>query len=93
MQIMLFVLAIITAMVVPRSSPPDEVPWSGADVLLVFFQVKQMFERFKVAGGHPALTQARFDFFKNTIWPRLQEGQGSGLLLLVPDYLDYVRLR
>ena len=61
--------------------------------LLLLLQVRQMFERFQAPGGPPSLPQARFDFFKNTIWPRLQEGHGSGLLLVVPDYLDYVRLR
>jgi U3 small nucleolar RNA-associated protein 25 len=56
-------------------------------------QVRQMFERFTPPDA-TRLPEARFDFFRTAVWPRLQEGaSGGGLLLVVPDYLDFLRLR
>jgi hypothetical protein len=55
-------------------------------------QVRQSFERF-AAPSAPAAADARFDHFCAAVWPRLQGAAGAGLLLFVPHYYDYVRLR
>eukprot|EP00879_Flechtneria_rotunda_P029257 GHRR01031570.1.p1 GENE.GHRR01031570.1~~GHRR01031570.1.p1 ORF type:complete len:239 (+),score=70.50 GHRR01031570.1:2-718(+) len=55
-------------------------------------QVRQLFERFR-CGSAAAAPDARFDFFKASVWPRLLEGAAGGLLLFVPSYFDFVRLR
>jgi U3 small nucleolar RNA-associated protein 25 len=55
-------------------------------------QVRQLFERFAAASS-AAAADARFEFFKTAIWPRLAEAGGGGLLLVVPSYFDFVRLR
>lgn len=51
-----------------------------------------MFERF-VAAAAAAVSDARLDYFKRTLWPRLAQSSASGLLLFVPSYFDFVRLR
>ena len=49
-----------------------------------------MFERF--ASSIPAgASDARFDFFKSSLWPRLRDSGGPGTLLFVPSYFDFVR--
>ncbi|WIA34691.1 hypothetical protein OEZ86_013004 [Tetradesmus obliquus] len=55
-------------------------------------QVRQLFERF-AAPSSAAAADARFEFFKASLWPRLAEAGGGGLLLVVPSYFDFVRLR
>jgi hypothetical protein len=55
-------------------------------------QVRQLFERF-AASSSAAAADARFEFFKGSIWPRLAEAGGGRLLLVVPSYFDFVRLR
>jgi hypothetical protein len=54
--------------------------------------VRQLFERH--AAPSPAdASAARLEFFKSQLWPRLREAAPRGLLLFVPHYFDYVRLR
>jgi U3 small nucleolar RNA-associated protein 25 len=55
-------------------------------------QVRQLFERFSCASA-AAVADARFEAFKTQLWPRLAEGAGGGLLLVVPSYFDFVRIR
>lgn len=55
-------------------------------------QVRQLFERFSCPSAS-AVPDARFEFFKTQLWPRLAEGAGGGLLLVVPSYFDFVRIR
>jgi hypothetical protein len=55
-------------------------------------QVRQLFERFE-SPSHTAMADARFAAFKTQLWPRLAEGGGGGLLLVVPSYFDFLRLR
>ena len=55
-------------------------------------QVRQVFERFSAASS-AAVADARFEFFKTSIWPRLAEGAAGGLVMVVPSYFDFVRLR
>lgn len=60
--------------------------------LAALLQVRQLFERF-AAPSAAAAADARFEFFKASVWPRLAEAGGGGLLLVVPSYFDFVRLR
>lgn len=55
-------------------------------------QVRQLFERFSSPSA-AAVADARFEFFKSSVWPRLAEGGGGGLLLVVPNYFDFIRIR
>lgn len=55
-------------------------------------QVRQMFERFSAPSPADAAA-ARLAFFKSKLWPRLRESGASGLLIFVPSYFDFVRLR
>jgi hypothetical protein len=55
-------------------------------------QVRQLFERF-AAPVAAAAADARFEHFKGHIWPRLSAGATGGLLLVVPSYFDFVRVR
>lgn len=55
-------------------------------------QVQQLFERYSAPTPAEA-SNARFAFFKKNLWPRIRESGASGLLLFVPTYFDYVRLR
>jgi hypothetical protein len=72
---------------------PQHLPHNHRATVLTLQQVRQMFERFTPAEP-TRLPEARFDFFRTALWPRLQEGaSGGGLLLVVPDYLDFLRLR
>jgi U3 small nucleolar RNA-associated protein 25 len=62
-------------------------------VLHLCLQVRQLFERFSCTSA-AAAPDARFEFFKTQLWPRLAEGAaGGGLLLVVPSYFDFVRIR
>jgi U3 small nucleolar RNA-associated protein 25 len=62
--------------------------WLSADT-----QVRQLFERFPCASA-AGVPDARFEFFKAQLWPRLAEGAAAGgLLLVVPSYFDFVRIR
>lgn len=54
--------------------------------------MRQLFERF-AAPSSAAAADVRFEFFKASLWPRLAEAGGGGLLLVVPSYFDFVRLR
>lgn len=57
-------------------------------------QVRQVFERFDVPASSPVeAADARFEFFRSTVWPRLKESSACGLLIFVPHYFDFVRLR
>lgn len=55
-------------------------------------QVRQVFERFD-APSAAAAADARFAAFTASLWPRLADAAGGGLLLFVPSYFDFVRLR
>ncbi|GLC42263.1 hypothetical protein PLESTM_001310300 [Pleodorina starrii] len=55
-------------------------------------QVRQLFERF-AAASPAAAGDARFEFFMRLVWPRLKDSVSRGLLLFVPSYFDFVRLR
>ncbi|GBF92110.1 hypothetical protein Rsub_04457 [Raphidocelis subcapitata] len=56
-------------------------------------QLRQTFERFGAASAAQS-AEARMAHFKAAVWPRLQEGAaGGGLLLFVPQYFDFVRIR
>lgn len=55
-------------------------------------QVRQLFERFSCTSA-ASVPDARFEFFKSQVWPRLAEGAAGGLLLVVPNYFDFVRVR
>jgi hypothetical protein len=56
-------------------------------------QLRQAFERFDAPSAAGA-AGARLAHFKARVWPRLQErAAGGGLLLVVPQYFDFVRLR
>lgn len=57
-----------------------------------FPQVRQLFERHPSSSPAECST-ARLDFFKKALWPRIKQSAPRGLLLLVPHYFDYVRLR
>lgn len=59
---------------------------------IFLLQVRQVFERFSAASS-AAAADARFEFFKLNIWPRLSEGATAGLMMFVPSYFDVVRLR
>ncbi|PNH02448.1 U3 small nucleolar RNA-associated protein 25 [Tetrabaena socialis] len=54
--------------------------------------VRQLFERF-AADSPAAAGDARFEFFTRVVWPRLKDSVTRGLLLFVPDYFDFLRLR
>jgi U3 small nucleolar RNA-associated protein 25 len=54
--------------------------------------VRQLFERHAAVSPAEA-SAARLDFFRSQLWPRLKEAAPRGLLLFVPHYFDYVRLR
>lgn len=58
----------------------------------VNLQVRQVFERFNAASA-AAAADARFEFFKSSIWPRVSEGGGGGLMMVIPSYFDFVRVR
>ncbi|KAK9823260.1 hypothetical protein WJX72_001434 [[Myrmecia] bisecta] len=54
--------------------------------------LRQLFERFEPAdAGSDA--DARFEYFKKTIWLRIRESGSTGQLIFVPSYFDFVRLR
>ena len=56
-------------------------------------QLRQTFERFD-APSPAAAADARLAHFKAHVWPRLQEScTRGGVLLFVPQYFDFVRLR
>jgi U3 small nucleolar RNA-associated protein 25 len=59
-------------------------------------QVKQIFQRIDV--GHSSMTleeetDARFEYFKKNIFEPLLEQQKKHLLIFIPSYFDYVRIR
>ncbi|GIL58206.1 hypothetical protein Vafri_13325 [Volvox africanus] len=55
-------------------------------------QVRQLFERFP-ATSPAAAGDARFEFFMGVVWPRVRDTVSRGLLLFIPSYFDFVRLR
>eukprot|EP00899_Mesostigma_viride_P026479 jgi/Mesvir1/7015/Mv09147-RA.1 len=55
-------------------------------------QVRQIFERFH-CGSIADADDARFTFFTSKIYPRLRDSVQNGVLLFVPLYFDYVKLR
>lgn len=56
-------------------------------------QLRQTFERFD-APSPAAAADARMAHFKAALWPRLQEACArGGVLLFVPQYFDFVRIR
>ncbi|KAG2500344.1 hypothetical protein HYH03_001919 [Edaphochlamys debaryana] len=55
-------------------------------------QVRQLFERFP-ADSPAAAGDARFAFFMKAVWPRIKDSVARGLLIFVPSYFDFVRLR
>ncbi|GFR41586.1 hypothetical protein Agub_g2307, partial [Astrephomene gubernaculifera] len=55
-------------------------------------QVRQLFERFAAASAAEA-GDARFEFFSRAVWPRIKDSGAKGLLIFVPSYFDFVRLR
>ncbi|KAJ9521729.1 hypothetical protein QJQ45_015356 [Haematococcus lacustris] len=62
---------------------------------LVVPQVQQVYERF-VADSPVAAVDARFKYFTNIVWPRVRDSASfgsGGLLLFVPSYFDFVRIR
>jgi U3 small nucleolar RNA-associated protein 25 len=59
----------------------------------VFFtQVRQLFARFSCTSA-ASVPDARFEFFKSQVWPRLAQGAAGCLLLAVPNYFDFVLVR
>ncbi|KXZ45449.1 hypothetical protein GPECTOR_54g190 [Gonium pectorale] len=54
--------------------------------------VRQLFERFPAASP-AAAADARFEFFSRAIWPRLKDSVTRGMLLFVPTYFDFLRIR
>ncbi len=54
--------------------------------------MRQLFERYPVASPAECST-TRLEFFKKALWPRIKQTAPRGLLLLVPHYFDFVRLR
>ena len=65
-------------------------------------QVRQVFERLHVgassasgaASGPAGDPEARFQHFKNILWPRIRESaRGGGQLIYIPSYFDFVRVR
>lgn len=58
-------------------------------------QVRQIFERLPAAPGGPATAaDARFEHFTRVAWPRIREAaRGSGQLIYIPSYFDFVRVR
>lgn len=54
--------------------------------------MQQLYERIPAASP-AAAAAARYDFFVGTLWPRIRDSAAGGLLLFVPSYFDFVRLR
>eukprot|EP00798_Chlamydomonas_sp_ICE-L_P009960 gene9960-7836_t len=73
----------------PSSSLTD-----AADAHFLHFNqhVQQMFERFPSSSPTDA-ADARFLHFKQRVWPRLKESLSYGLLIFLPNYFDFVRVR
>ncbi len=57
---------------------------------IILTQVQQLFERFSCASA-AAASAARLEFFKETMWPRMQEMGSDGQLIFIPHYFDFVR--
>jgi U3 small nucleolar RNA-associated protein 25 len=59
-------------------------------------QARQLFERLPLSAeaAPGADADARFEYFKAKVWPRIREAaHGGGQLLYVPSYFDFVRVR
>ncbi|KAG1670680.1 hypothetical protein FOA52_010955 [Chlamydomonas sp. UWO 241] len=55
-------------------------------------KVQQLFERFR-APTPADVSTARFEHFKRTVWPRMKEAGGTGQVMFIPSYFDFVRVR
>jgi U3 small nucleolar RNA-associated protein 25 len=65
-------------------------------------QIRHIFERIPVlqssssssVPGPATDADARFEYFRKSLWPRVREAaHGGGQLIYVPSYFDYVRVR
>eukprot|EP00898_Chlorokybus_atmophyticus_P001794 jgi/Chlat1/2615/Chrsp178S02458 len=54
-------------------------------------QVQQLFERFDCSGTDSS--DIRFDYFVRQVYPRLRDSVQSGILVVIPSYFDYIRVR
>lgn len=58
----------------------------------VVHQLRQIFTRVR-CGSPSEQHDARFEYFVSEVLPRLRESVHSHILLFVPSYFDYVRIR
>ncbi|TVU18602.1 hypothetical protein EJB05_34709 [Eragrostis curvula] len=54
-------------------------------------EVRQVYERFDASSIAEA-DDARFDYFCNKVYPKIQDSDEGGLLLFVSSYFEYIRI-
>ncbi|KAK7864086.1 hypothetical protein R5R35_002730 [Gryllus longicercus] len=66
--------------------------YAKGSVCQIVLQLSQVFHRFSAISGQTTI-DARFEFFTKKILPQFTDSNTNSVLIYVPSYFDYVRIR